>query len=151
MFDRTFPSDETRDAPSDPGGPDSFGPFCHAETPRPDTVALNLDGVATCPRSTDHASASSQMPDIPLSTCFFSVPDGRNFTTRRGAINASSPLLGFRPIRAPLRYTEKLPNEDIFTVSPADRHSEIASKSDSTMSAESRSDNPVSLRTALLR
>ena len=40
MFDRTFPSDETRDAPSDPGGPDSFGPFCHAETPRPDTVAL---------------------------------------------------------------------------------------------------------------
>ena len=40
MFDRTFPSNETRDAPSDPGGPDGFGPFRHAETPRPDTVAL---------------------------------------------------------------------------------------------------------------
>ena len=40
MFDRTFPSDETRDAPSDPGGLNGFGPFCHTETPRPDTGAL---------------------------------------------------------------------------------------------------------------
>lgn len=40
MFDRTFPSDETRDAPADPGGPDGLSPFCRAETPRPDTGAL---------------------------------------------------------------------------------------------------------------
>ena len=29
-----------RDAPAGPGGPDGFGPFRHAETPRPDTDAL---------------------------------------------------------------------------------------------------------------
>ena len=40
MFDRTFPLNETRDAPTGPGDPDSFSPFRHAETPRPDTVAL---------------------------------------------------------------------------------------------------------------
>ena len=40
MFDHTLQSDETRDDLSDPGGPDGFGPFCHTETPRPDTGAL---------------------------------------------------------------------------------------------------------------
>ena len=40
MFDRTFPSNETRDAPTGPGDPDSFSLFCNTETSRPDTVAL---------------------------------------------------------------------------------------------------------------
>ena len=40
MFDHFFPSDETRDAPSDPGGPDRMGSFYRAESPRPDTGSL---------------------------------------------------------------------------------------------------------------
>ena len=36
-------------------------------------------------------------------------------------------------MRALLSCTEKLPNEDIFTVSPADRRSEIASNSETTI------------------
>ena len=40
MFDRTFPTSEPHDAPSDPGGPDGMGTFYRAETPRPDTSAL---------------------------------------------------------------------------------------------------------------
>ena len=41
MFDRTFPSDETRDDLSDPtGSPNGIGTFCRTETQRPDTVAL---------------------------------------------------------------------------------------------------------------
>ena len=40
MFDRTFPSDETHDAPSDPGAPNGIGLFCRTETTRPDTGAL---------------------------------------------------------------------------------------------------------------
>lgn len=38
-----------------------------------------------------------------------------------GRIGTSSPVFGFRPIRWPLLRTEKLPNEEIFTVSPFDR------------------------------
>ena len=40
MFDRTFPSDETRNDLSDPGSPNGMGTFYRAEAPRPDTVAL---------------------------------------------------------------------------------------------------------------
>ena len=40
MYDRTFPSDEPRNDLSEPGGPNGFGRFCRAETPRPDTEAL---------------------------------------------------------------------------------------------------------------
>ena len=40
MFDRTFPSDETRNDLSDPGSPNGMGTFYRTETPRPDTVAL---------------------------------------------------------------------------------------------------------------
>ena len=40
MFERTFSSDESHAALSDPAGPDGIGLFCRAETPRPDTGAL---------------------------------------------------------------------------------------------------------------
>ena len=40
MFDRTFPSDETRNDLSDPGSPNGMGTFYRAEAPRPDTGAL---------------------------------------------------------------------------------------------------------------
>ena len=40
MFDRTFPSNETRNDRSDPGSPNGMGTFYRAETLRPDTGAL---------------------------------------------------------------------------------------------------------------
>ena len=40
MFDRTFPSDETRNDLSHLGDPDGFSLSYLAETPRPDTGAL---------------------------------------------------------------------------------------------------------------
>src|SRR5437773_6186087 len=51
-------------------------------------------------------------------TRFFRTCEARKTRTRRGLMGTSWPVLGLRPIRWPLRRTKKLPNEDIFTVSP---------------------------------
>ena len=40
MSNRTFPTGEPHDPPSDPASPDGMGAFYRAETSRPDTTAL---------------------------------------------------------------------------------------------------------------
>ena len=71
-------------------------------------------------------------------------------TPRRSAdrIAAGSPVLGLRPIRRPLSRTVKLPNDEIFTSSPADSRSAIALMNPSTSPAASRRTNPASAQTA---
>ncbi len=51
-------------------------------------------------------------------TYFLNTWLGRNVTTRRGVIPISSPVRGFRPLRAPLLRTTKFPNPAILTDSP---------------------------------
>ena len=74
-----------------------------------------------------------------LSTC-----DGRKTKTRRGKIGTSSPVFGLRPTRWPFWRTEKLPNDEIFTISPRPSASVTSSKTDSTNSADSFRDRPTS-------
>ena len=58
MFDRTFPSDETRNDLSDPVSPNGMGTFYRAEAPRPDTVAPS--------RGTRHArTCDPNLPTLP--------------------------------------------------------------------------------------
>src|SRR3546814_9763702 len=75
---------------------------------------------------------------------FFKTWDARNTRTRRGRIGTSSPVFGLRPMRSPFSRTEKLPNDDSFTISPRTRASEISFRTDSTSSADSLRERPTS-------
>src|SRR5260221_1971782 len=79
---------------------------------------------------------------------FLSTCEGRNTSTCRGRIGTSSPVLGLRPMRRPLRRTEKLPNDEILTISPRASASEISRSTVSTRSADSFRDRPTSWYTA---
>ncbi len=58
---------------------------------------------------------------LPAATRSFIRCDGRKVSTRRGLIGTSSPVLGLRPTRADLSRTEKVPKDEILTVSPGDQ------------------------------
>ena len=64
---------------------------------------------------------------------------------------AGSPVFGFRPMRGPLSRTMNVPNEEIFTVSPAASRSAIVSMKPSTSAAASWRVTPTSSRTASIR
>ena len=64
-----------------------------------------------------HAGSGPQRR-VPAATRSFIRCDGRKVRTRRGLIGTSSPVLGLRPTRAVLSRTEKVPKDEIFTVSP---------------------------------
>jgi hypothetical protein len=66
---------------------------------------------------------------------------GLNTITRRGAMGASVPVLGLRPIRGPFLRTTKEPNEESFT----SRQSAISSSTNPTSVADSARDSPTFL------
>jgi hypothetical protein len=80
----------------------------------------------------------------------FMMCEGRKLSTRRGWIGTSSPVLGLRPIRAPFCRTEKVPKDEIFTVSPATSASDMCCRTLSTSWADSLRDRPTSRNTASL-
>src|SRR5258708_11407861 len=82
---------------------------------------------------------------------FFRTCEARNTRTLRGRMGTSSPVLGLRPIRCPFWRTEKLPKDEIFTVSPRVSDSTISLRMVSTRAAESFRDRPTSWYTASLR
>jgi hypothetical protein len=47
----------------------------------------------------------------------FIIAEALKSTTRRGAIGASTPVFGFRPMRWPFMRTVNVPNNDSFTIS----------------------------------
>ncbi len=68
-----------------------------------------------------------------------------------GKIGTSSPVLGLRPTRCAFCRTTKLPNEEIFIISPRANASDISSRMDSTRAADSFLDRPTSWLTASFR
>src|SRR5579872_2583280 len=75
----------------------------------------------------------------PFKTC-----EARKMRTRRGLIGTSLPVFGLRPKRRPLRRTAKLPKDEILTISPRARASEISPRTISTSSADSLRESPTS-------
>ena len=68
-----------------------------------------------------HLALARRRPPIgrlPSATRSFIRCEGRNDSTRRGRIGTSSPVFGLRPTRSALSRTEKVPKDEIFTVSP---------------------------------
>ncbi len=79
-------------------------------------------------------------------TYFLNTWLGRNVTTRRGVIPISSPVRGFRPLRAPLLRTTKFPNPAILTESPFCNTDLRRFKTNSTRSAASFFEIPTCLK-----
>ena len=104
-----------------------------------------------CTPNNSHAYLSSPVPAMPSAIRLFRTAEGLNTTTRRAEIGAGSLVFGLRPRRSPLSRNVNVPNPEIFTASPASSRSAIASMIESTNSADSRRDRPISLRTASLR
>src|SRR6056300_1661718 len=78
-----------------------------------------------------------------LSTRSFRICDGRNDSTRRGVMTASTPVFGLRPTRWRFDCTENVPKDDSLTSSPASRQAQISSRTDSTRSDDSFLDSPM--------
>jgi hypothetical protein len=81
----------------------------------------------------------------------FSTCEARKTRTRRGSIRAGSPVFGLRPQRSPFSRTEKLPKDEILTVSPFASASATSFSTDSTNSAASTRDSPTSRQIASLK
>ena len=101
-----------------------------------------------CTPNNSHAYLTSPVPAMPSAIRLFRTAEGLNTTTRRAEIGAGSLVFGLRPRRSPLSRNVNVPNPEIFTASPASSRSAIASMIESTNSADSRRDRPISLRTA---
>jgi hypothetical protein len=83
------------------------------------------------------------LPYLPLATCTRILGLARNVSTLRGAMGTSTPVFGFRPIRATLSRNRKLPKPEIFTFSPFAKASDIPDKIDSTNPEHSARDSPI--------
>ncbi len=79
-------------------------------------------------------------------TYFLNTWLGRNVTTRRGVIPISSPVRGFRPLRAPLLRTTKFPKPAILTDSPFCKTDLSRFRTNSTISAASFFEMPTCLK-----
>src|SRR5574337_320326 len=79
-------------------------------------------------------------------TYFLNTWLGRNVTTRRGVMPISSPVRGFRPLRAPLLRTTKFPNPAILTDSPFCKTDFNKLSTNSTISAASFLEMPTRLK-----
>ena len=71
-------------------------------------------------------------PGRPSIICCFIIADALNTATRRGEIDTSAPVFGFRPIHLPFWRTMNVPNDDSLTVSPLAMLSEISFSTSST-------------------
>jgi hypothetical protein len=79
---------------------------------------------------------SKKMHPYPPFTLFRNLPEHLKFTTRRGSRTTSSPVAGFRPLRAFLSFTQNLPKSETRTSSPVSKDAFICSSRHSVISID---------------